>query len=333
MSPARTFGRRPFLTAMAAALTAPLAACDDSTGTAPGTTGSWSFTDDTGNAATLPQRPKRIAGLTDAISSLWNYGIEPVATFGYMSLRADPAFAGKDIGKVTEVGRTYGEISLEGLAAAEPDLVITHVYPANGGQLKGNEVLYGFSDQTQVDSVRKIAPIVALKMGGTADRVVQRTNELAAALGADFSSPALVRARHNYKNAEARLSAAGRRGLSVMAEAAYSAQGLYIAKASDDPSLARYAQLGVHFHDPGGDDYYWQHVTWEQVTRHRTDVVLNSVRAMSVKEALQQPTFATLPAARAGQVCDWNSQNMDYLAQARNMNYLAGCLERSRKVT
>lgn len=293
----------------------------------------WSFTDDTGRKVTLPEKPTRIAGLTNAVSSLWSYGIEPVAAFGFTSMSADSSFDGKEIAKVTEVGRTYGKIDLEALAASRPDLIVTHVYPQNGGELTGKEVLYGFADQTQVEAVRKIAPIVALEMSGKADGVVVRTNKLAESLGADFSSGTLVQARKDYEAAAARLAKASRKGLTVMAEAAYADEGLYVAKAPDDPSLAYYAELGVDFPNPGGTKYFWQTATWEQVDRHRTDVVLNSTRAMSIPEVMKQPTFAALPAAKAGQVFHWNSQNMDYVAQARNMNYLAKALERSRKVT
>lgn len=70
-----------------------------------------------------------------------------------------------------------------------------------------------------------------------------------------------------------------------------------------------------------------------EVSQYKTDVVLNSTRAMGVAELRRQPTFAELPAARAGQIFPWNSQNMDYVAQAHNMDALAGWLEQSGKVT
>jgi iron complex transport system substrate-binding protein len=348
MNPSLTLARRAAASVLAVALVAALAACDQTSGAAGGSGGSgasdaeagaaagdagWSFTDDTGTTVELPQTPTRIAGLTDAISSLWSYGIQPVAVFGFTAMADDSSFDGKDLEKVTEVGRNYGEINLEALAAADPDLIVTHVYPENGGELTGDELLYGFADQAQLDAVRQIAPVVAIEMAGTADEVVTRTNELAASLGVDFSSEELTRAKQDYEDAAARLSSAAQKGLTVMAAAAYPDEGLYIAKAPDDPSLAYYAKLGVDFPDPGGEEYYWQTVSWEQIGNYGTDVILNSTRAMSIEEVLQQPTFAALPAAQASQVFDWNSQNMDYVAQARNMNDLAGWLEQSEKVT
>jgi iron complex transport system substrate-binding protein len=326
-------GRRGLLAgALGAGAAAALAACGS--GSTATSTGPWEFTDDTGLTVRRPKRPTRIAGLTDAISSLWAYGIRPVAAFGYTAMKDDSSFQGRDLSAVKEVGRTYGEIDVESLAATRPDLIVTHVYPGSSGtRLTGKEVLYGFADQTQVDSVRRIAPIVAIEMAGTADRVVARVNDLAAALGADFGSPKLKKAKAAYDKAARRLTTASKKGLTVMAEAAYPDKGLYLAKAPDDPSLSYYAKLGVSFPDPGGSAYYWQAATWEQLDRHRTDVVLNSTRAMAVPELSKQPTFAALPAARAGQVFPWNFQNMDYVAQARDMDDLAGWLERSRKVT
>lgn len=326
-------GRRGLLGgALGAGAAAVLAACGSGSTATSG--GPWTFQDDTGLTVRRPKRPTRIAGLTDAISSLWAYGITPVAAFGYTAMKDDSSFAGRDLAGVEEVGRTYGEIDVEALAATRPDLVVTHVYPSSSGtRLTGKEVLYGFADQTQVESVRRIAPIVAIEMAGTADRVVARINDLAAALGVDFGSARLEQAKAAYDQAGRRLTAAAKKGLTVMAEAAYADKGVYIAKAPDDPSLSYYAKLGVSFPDPGGSAYYWQTATWERLDRYRTDVILNSTRAMAVPELSKQPTFAALPAARAGQVFPWNAQNMDYVAQARTMNDLAGWLERGRKVT
>lgn len=316
--------------ALGAGATALLAACG--TDAAPSSGGAWSFTDDTGRKVALGSRPTRVAGLTDLVSSLWAYGIAPVAAFGYTAMADDSSFAGRDLTKVSEVGRTYGEIDLEALAAARPQLIVTHVYPeASGTTLTGKEILYGFADATQIEKVRRIAPIVAIKMAGTADAVIGRTNALARALGVPAAR--LDGYRKDFEAAGRKLTAAARRGLTVMAEAAYADKGLYVAKAPDDPSLSYYAKLGVTFHDPGGSAYYWQTVPWEQVDRHSVDVVLNSTRAMGTAELLKQPTFAALPVAKANQIHPWNFQNQDYVAQARNMTDLAGWLDGSRTLT
>ena len=54
--------------------------------------GGWSFTDDLGNTVELDAVPERVAGLNDVVASLWNYGAEPVASFGQTSAADDVAF-------------------------------------------------------------------------------------------------------------------------------------------------------------------------------------------------------------------------------------------------
>lgn len=314
--------------ALGAGATAVLAACRGGSSEAGS---AWSYTDATGKAVHLDKRPTRIAGFSDAIASLWAYGLKPVAVFGYVAMSGDPSFDGLDTAGVTEVGRTYGEIDLEALAAARPDLIVTHVYPKRSGHLTGTETLYGFADKTQIEKANDIAPVVAIAMMDTADVVIDHVNDLAVKLGVPRSRLAGYRAE--FDKASDRVSAAAKKGLSVMAEAAYADDGLYIAKPVDDPALGYYAKLGVAVPNPGSSNYYWRIVTWEQVDRYRTDVVLNSTRAMSIPELLQQPTFAALPAAKAKQVYPWHTENMDYVHLTRNLNQLAGWLDNSRKVT
>lgn len=310
-----------------------LAACGRSN-TDAGTSGSgaWSFTDDLGATIELDKQPTRVAGLTDAIASLWNYGLVPAASFGYTGLKADVNFEGKDTSKVTEVGASYGEINIEALATAEPDLIITHAYPGDSsGKIDPSQPLYGFKDLAQQKTVAQIAPIVVLKMAGSATRVVDRTVEFAKALGVTDQS--LRGPRRDYDAARERLEKAAGKGLSVMAVAAYPDEGVHIARAKDDPALRGYTELGVTYRDPGGDGYFWRQVSWENITDYATDVVLYSLRAMDGREMLGQPTFAAMPAAKAGQVFPWEFSSMDYVAQARTINRLAANLEKSRKVT
>ncbi|NIH78629.1 ABC transporter substrate-binding protein [Amycolatopsis viridis] len=325
-----TTTRRTFLTgSLAVAATGLLAACGSGGSNPAAGSSAWSFTDDLGTKVDLGARPARIAGLTDAVASLWNYGITPAAAFGYTAMADDVNFRGRDLSQVKEVGRTYGEIDIEALAAAKPDLILTHAYPVDSaGTIDRNAPLYGFKDVTQQRAVAEIAPIVALKMAGSATGVVDRTVELARALGTE---PAAA-ARQDYENARARLKNAAAKGLTVMAIAAYPGDGVYIAKAADDPALRSYTELGLTYPDPGGSKYYWEHVSWENIGRYPTDVVLYSLRAMDRNALMQQVTFARMPAAAAGQVFPWEFSSMDYTAQARTINNLAANLEGARKV-
>jgi iron complex transport system substrate-binding protein len=298
-------------------------------------TGGWSFTDDLGTTVELDARPERVAGLNDVASSLWNHGIEPVATFGQTSAADDVQFEGRDLSGVAIVGESYGQIDLEALAAADPDLVVTTVYPVDSeGTLDDTRPLYGFESLEQQEQVAQIAPVVAIAWRGSAADVIERTAELAESLGADMDGAEVSAARQDYEDASAALTEAASSGVTVLPVAAYPDEGFYMAKAPDDPSLHLYADLGVQFVDPGGDGYFWQTASWEQVPQYTSDVVLYSLRgAMTPEEMATQPTYRLLPAAQAGQVYPWEYVGMDHAAQARYMDRLAGWLSTARQVS
>jgi iron complex transport system substrate-binding protein len=323
------------LLALAAAGTVSACAADDDGGEGqPAATG-WSFTDDLGNTVELDETPTRIAGLNDVLSSLWNYGIEPVASWGQTSIEDDVAFEGKDLSDVAIVGTSYGQIDLEALAAADPDVIVTSVYPTDSeGTIDESAPLYGFESVEQQAQVAEIAPIVGIVWGGSAADVVERTAELAESLGVDFGSSELAGMKEDYEEASAALTEAASSGVSVLPVYATEADGWWMAKAPDDPSLHLYQDLGVNFVDPGGDGYFWNSVGWEQVTDHPSDVLLYSLRfSMSPEEIAAQPTAALLPAVQAEQLYPWKYIGMDYRAQAAYMAELAGWLSEAEKVS
>ena len=106
--------------ALAALLAAGACAGSEDTEAAAATGESRSFTDDLGTTVELDARPERVAGLDDVASSLWNYGVEPVATFGQTSAANDVQFEGRDLSGVEIVGESYGAIDLEALVATDP---------------------------------------------------------------------------------------------------------------------------------------------------------------------------------------------------------------------
>ncbi|MEU2348007.1 ABC transporter substrate-binding protein [Modestobacter sp. NPDC049651] len=318
------------LTALAA-----LSGCGEDADSSSAQPRSWSFTDDLDQTVTLDARPTRVAGLNDVASSLWNYGIAPVATFGQTSAADDVQFAGKDLSDVEIVGSSYGQIDLERLAAAKPDVIVTSVYPVDSaGTLDGSQPLYGFESTAQQEQVAQIAPIIAIAWRGSAADVIERTADLADALGADMQGDEVAAMRRDYDDASAALTEAAASGLTVLPVAAYPGEGFYMAKAPDDPSLHLYQDLGVQFRDPGGDGYFWETAGWESVPQYRSDVILYSLRgAMTPEEMQAQPTYQLLPAAQAGQVHPWEYVGMDYQAQAAYMEKLAGWLAADRKVS
>jgi iron complex transport system substrate-binding protein len=308
---------------------------DDGDGAAAASEPGWEFTDDLGNTVTLDEAPTRVAGLNDVLSSLWNYGIEPVAAWGQTSIEDDVAFEGKDLSGVEVVGTSYGQIDLEQLAAADPDVIVASVYPTDSeGTIDEASPLYGFESIEQQEQVAEIAPIIGIVWGGSAADVIERTAELAGALGADLDGDLVSAAREDYEEASVALTEAAAGGITVLPVYATEGDGWWMAKAPDDPSLHMYEDLGVQFVDPGGEDYFWNAVGWEEVTDRTSDVLLYSLRfSMSPEEIAAQPTAALLPAVQAGQLYPWKYLGMDYVAQAEYMTELAGWLTEGQKVT
>jgi len=323
---------------LALGVTVGVSACGDDgadpTGTA-SAEGGWSFTDDLGTTVELDEAPTRIAGLNDLAASLWNYGIEPVATFGQTSAEDDVAFEGWDLSDVAIVGSAYGEIDLEALAAADPDLIVTTIYPADSsGEIPAGTAGYGFNDMAQQEHVAEIAPIVTIAYRGSAADVIERVVDLAGSLGVDTEGGEVAAARADFEAASETLTEAAGNGVSVLPVFATEADGWWMAKAADDPQLALYQDLGVNFVDPGGEDYFWNAVGWEEVPNHPSDVLLYSLRfSMTPEEIAGQPTAALLPAVQAGQLHPWKYIGPDYVAQAAYMEELAGYLTEAQKVT
>jgi iron complex transport system substrate-binding protein len=314
------------------------AGCSDEPADAAGTSasgeGGWEFTDDLGNTVELEETPTRIAGLNDVIASLWNYGVEPVAGFGQTSAMDDVAFDGKDLDDLVILGESYGQIDLEQLAAADPDLIVTAVYPTDtAGTIDETQPLYGFESIEQQEQVAEIAPIVAIAYRGSAADVIERTVELAESLGAD--SAVVDDAREDFEAASETLSAAAASGVTVLPVFATPSDGWWMGIAADDPSLHLYEDLGVQFVDVRqGEDYFWHSVGWEEVPQFRSDLILYSLRfSMTPEEYAAQPTAALLPAVQAGQLYPWKYIGMDHMAQAAYMEELAGYLTEAQEVT
>ena len=195
-----------------------LAACGSGAGTpatsasAPAASG-WSDTDDTGATITLDHKPERVAGFADQVLSLLSYGVQPVAVFGRVDVKNDPRFAGYDLSQVKIVGNAYGEIDLEALAEAEPDLIVTAVYPSDReGTIDAKSPYYGLKDLEQQKKILDIAPVAAVKVGGKGLDVIESNAKLAVALGADQAKVDADRAA--FATASTKLTAAaGESGL------------------------------------------------------------------------------------------------------------------------
>jgi len=298
------------------------------TGVAP-EEGPWRFTDGIGQEIELDARPTRIAAYGDQAAALLHFGITPVAIFHYQDPSTDSTFDGLDLDGIPVVGTAYGEIDLEQLLGEiRPDLVVTTSY-----REETPDTMYGFKDKTQIDTIRSQVPIAGILQDGTALDVIRSNEELVALLGIDVDGGQVAQDRAAFEEASQQLREAAARGLSALAIYAEDAN-LYYAHPEDDPALAYYAELGVRFPEMTGEDYYWEIVSWERADTYSPDLFLYSERdSYSPDQYADQPTFAALPAPRAGQMHPWVVSAMDYVAQAAYMRRLAGWLREDEKVT
>ncbi|MEF2977626.1 ABC transporter substrate-binding protein [Subtercola sp. YIM 133946] len=291
----------------------------------------WSYTDDTGTTVTLDHRPTKIASYADYAIGLLSYGIDPVAVFGRVDVASDSRFADYDISKTAIVGNSYGEIDLEALAAASPDLIVTGIYPTDReGTLDTTSAYYGFADTEQQAQLQKIAPIVAIKIGGKGSDVIDSINRLSSALGA--SDDTIAAAKQKFDDAAADLTAAAKETDLEVTQMYADADGVYVVKPADEPETELYQSLGVKFTDlnPTGY-YYWDIYSWENAAQMMTgDVLLTNVEGFQAADLAAQPTFVSDPALVAGQVHTWNQEALDYASQAKHMTELAQVLRESK---
>ena len=316
-----------------AALTACSAAATPGTSSTAAAEAPWSFTDDTGATITLDHQPTKVASYADYALGLLSYGIDPVAVFGRVDVASDPRFADYDLSKTAIVGNSYGEIDLEALAAAAPDVIITGIYPTDReGTLDTTSAYYALADTEQQAQLEKIAPIIAIKVGGAGMDVIASINRLSQALGA--SDDTIAAAKAKFDTAATDLTAAAAESNVEVTQLYADADGIYVVKPADEPETQLYQSLGVKFTDlnPTGY-YYWDIYSWENAAQMMTgDVLLVNVEGYQQADLEAQPTFASHPALAAGQIHAWNDVALDYASQAAHMTQLAQLLRSSKAV-
>lgn len=289
----------------------------------------WSFTDDLGETITLDHAPERIAGQNDLLAPLMEYGAQPIASFGFFSLEEDGRFDDFDTSGITEVGTSYGEINLDELALAKPDVILATIYPMDeSGTLPEGNLRYGLKDLAQQEQLEKIAPIVTVYVGGEGQKVLDRIAELGTALGTD--SAKVDTAKQQFDAAGETLKTAAANSTVQVTPMYADTDGLYTYKADDEPTLQLYKSFGVNFFEPTPEGYYWGIYSWENATEVTGDTILLAKDGYQLDDLKAQPTLAGNRAIAAGQVHPYNQAPMDYASQASYMTDLAGWLQQDK---
>ncbi|WP_345709734.1 ABC transporter substrate-binding protein [Kitasatospora paranensis] len=297
--------------------------------------GPWSFTDDRKKAVTAESTPSRVVAFTGTAAALVDFGLDRqiVGVFGETRAadgKADPQAGDLDIGKVEILGNVWGEFSVEKYAALRPELLVTHMYDP--------DALWYVPDESK-DKILGLAPSVAI----TTARVpmttpIQRYAQLAESLGADLKAKKVTDAKARFEAAaeDLRQAAKAAGGIKVMA-ASGSPDIFYVSNPKIATDLLHFSELGVDFVVPtkleAGD--YYEALSWENAGKFAADLIILDKRstALQPKDLAAKPTWAQLPAVKAGQVVPWDSvPRFSWAGAAPLLENLAKAIRSAKKV-
>jgi iron complex transport system substrate-binding protein len=321
--------RRQFVAGLGALASLPalLAACGEDEAPTSAASGPWSFTDDRGEKITLDTVPKRIVAHEYAAIALWDYGIRPVGIFGSIDMAKQPLFDGLDTKGIQQIGKAWGEINLESMAALRPELVISTWWP-------GDRLLGGIKDDKVRGKIEAIAPIVGVHAQVPASTTIDHFEKLAISLGADAEDPNVTAQHDRYEKAVQGLKAALAEKDGLQAMAVYvDPELLYIGKVPEYSDLREYASWGMQFISGEGKDPYWQQVSWEKADRYEPDLILLDARAgsPSVEDLAKLPVWRDYAAVKAGQVTPWHmEEDVSYRVFADHIEELTAAVSRAR---
>lgn len=295
--------------------------------------GPWTFTDDRKQTVELDHAPKKIVAYVGTAAALHDYGVECTGVFGPTKLKdgsADAQAGDLDVGKLTVIGNTWGEFNIEKYAALGPDVLVSHMFQA--------PALWYVPDES-AKKILAIAPSVGVNVAGVPlTTPLQRYAELAASLGADLTSAANAAAKTRFDKASADLRAAATSsgGIKVIASSA-AADAFYVSTPSSAADLTYYKSLGVEFIVPdkvqGG---FFETLSWETAGKYKADVILldNRTATLQPKDLTGKPTWAQLPAVKAGQILGWPSEPIfSYAKCAPQIEALAKAITDAKKVS
>ncbi|MGI8485543.1 MAG: ABC transporter substrate-binding protein [Thermomicrobiales bacterium] len=300
-----------------------------------GPRGEWTFTNDKGVTITLPSRPERIVADVNAAAPLWDFGIRPVAVFGWNATDTGdfgPAGGNVDPSTVAVVGDSTEPIKPEAVAAQHPDLIVTLTWAP------GEPTEYWSIAEDILPQVQPIAPVIAISATGMADANTERFAELAAALGADLDSPELVEARTTYTDALASFKevATEKRDLTAVFISIAASETAYVAYAHDWADLSLYEHLGLTIVGPTLEKgAYWEEISLEQAMKYPADILFNSTRPgnLNREELEAHPTFGQQPAVKAGQIGEWNQDFiMSYQGMTDALNTTIAPIQTAKKI-
>ena len=265
----------------------------------------WTYTDGGGKTVTLPDVPKRIVAHANVAAGLIPLGIRPVGIYVDGPVKDDPSLRGLDLTGIEILGEAWGEIDIEKLAAAKPDIIIAEFWPLEKAY-SGLEPGGGANGEL----IEQIAPVAGPIQGNSIEGLIKDYEALATLLGADLSDPQIAAAKAKFEASKAAFQTAvkAKPGLNALAVWAGS-DALYVASAAGSAELSDFVNWGFNVISPeiADDRGYWETVSWETIDKYQPDLVLVDDRAGPATRATAeaQPTWTTIRAVAKGQLGDW----------------------------
>ncbi len=307
----------------------------DDTGGAP-----FRFTDDRGETVELDGVPERLVAFIGSAAVLKDYGVDCTGVFGPTTREnGEPDVQAGDVpvDRVTILGQTWGEFNVEDYVELEPQLLVTNMFEP--------DALWYVPEESS-EEITGFASSVGILVAPTGDHPdlrlttpLERYAELAEALGADLTAPAVTEARTRFENAAEALRQAARDNPDITVLACSAAADLFYAS---DPTascdLAYFKDLGVSLITPDELDEggFFQSLSWENADAYPADVLLLDNRSVALQpDALtDKPTWRRLPAVQANQIAPWNSEpRYSYAGCAPLLEQLAEAIRTARKVS
>ncbi len=296
----------------------------------------WSFEDDRGKTVKTDGTPKNVVAYIGAASALYDFGVECVGVFGPTKLengKPDVQAGRVDVDKVEIIGNAWGQFNIEKYAALGPDLLVS--------TMNVSPTLW-YVPEDSAEKIEAVAPSVGILTGKTSLLgVIDRFGELAASLGADLEAKKVTEAKARFEAAAESLRQAAKtaksKRLKVMAVAA-TKDLLYVGTPDDFTDLGYYRELGVDLVTPDGvgEAGFFAELSWENADTYDADVLLVDKRTGNLQpEELAQtkPTWAELPAAKAGQTVAWfNEPQFSHAGVAPLLESLTTALQNAKKV-
>ncbi|GAA0824731.1 ABC transporter substrate-binding protein [Streptosporangium amethystogenes subsp. fukuiense] len=318
-----------------------LAACGSGTETAPAASGSpaasssaagpWTFTDDRGKKIERPERPARVVAQVGAAAALWDFGVRPVAVFGPHRLKdgtRDPQVGNVDITKVESIGNVWDEFNVEKYISLQPDLLVSGMYT-------GDTLWY--VPEKSTSTIEQVAPTLGVRLvGKSLPEIIGKYGEVAAALGADLNAPEVTAAKARFDAAAKALVTPETKNLKILIMSG-GPEMMWVVNPDDHADVRYFKELGLDVVVPDKVDEagFWETLSWENADTYEADVILVDARtqSMRVDEMMKKPTFAKLPAVKAGQVYAWHAEERySYQGYADVLEKLLADLVKAKKL-